>query len=276
MTLREAIDQPDLQAVRDRLRRYRTRKCSTLPSDLWRNLSELKHQAVSGGDQMTAKAVWCLETIGHAQDSFVSAFKQLQAGDFKKAWDDLESCENQIVFLDRHFPEKDDEFGVEHARVHTQRLQDLFPLTWAFSPAFLYKEVVCSICGAKQSLRSGCEHVGGEIYDGEMCGRVVTSSELLHVALVTNPARKISYIFPEDDNPEQLLPIKELATALGSPWRRWSYQKEERRLFHPAFRKLGRNDRCPCMSGAKYKNCCLHKERVFPHFQISLDEVTTN
>ena len=160
----------------------------------------------------------------------------LRDGKFQDAWNLLESCENAIESLDRHFIEEGSAFGIEHARIHTKQLQGLYPLTWAVSPAFLYKEVRCSICKTKLTLRSGCDHIGGEIYDGEMCGRVVTGWELLHVALVRNPVQKFSFIFPEGDDDRPFRPIKELATAIGSPWHRWSYYKEERRQFHPAFR----------------------------------------
>ena len=269
MTLREGINQQGLKEMRDLLRNYKARTGQTLSPKCWQKLSDIKEKAVSSGDQLTAKAVWCLETIGHIQDHFVSVFLQLRAGEYEEAWNLLERCENEIAFLDRHFTEEGNEFGVEHARVRTKQLQDLYPLTLAFSPALLLKEVRCSICDTKLTLRSRCDHVSSEIYDGEMCGRVVTSAELLHLALVTNPVQKFSFIFPEGGNDRPFRPIKELAIAIGSPWRRWSYYREERRQFHPDFKGIGRNERCPCSSGAKYKCCCLGKEKVYPHFVIS-------
>jgi uncharacterized protein YecA (UPF0149 family) len=32
----------------------------------------------------------------------------------------------------------------------------------------------------------------------------------------------------------------------------WEHTAERRRLY----RKIGRNEKCPCHSGRKYKNCC--------------------
>ena len=60
-----------------------------------------------------------------------------------------------------------------------------------------------------------------------------------------------------------------IATTKTLRRRRWSYYREERRQFHPDFKGIGRNERCPCSSGAKYKCCCLGKEKVYPHFVIS-------
>ena len=276
LTLREAIDQPRLRDRRDLLRNYKAHEGHTLPPTHLHMLSDLKAEAVGSGEHMTAKAVWCLETIGRIQGHFVTVFLKLMAGEFQDAWNLLERCEIEIGFLDRHFTEAGNEFGVEHTRIHTKQLQDLYPLSFAISPALLHKEVQCSICNSKLTLRNGCEHIHGEIYDGEMCGRVVTDAELLHIALVTNPVQKFSYIFPQNNDDRPFRPIRELVIAIGSPWRRWSYYKEERRRFHPDFKGIGRNDRCPCKSGAKYKRCCLGKETVFPHFVISLgNEVPT-
>lgn len=274
LSLREAIDQPSLREMRDLLREYKSRSILTLPSECWQQLAFLKGAAVSAGDEVTAKAVWCLETIGRIQDNFISVFLNLRHGEFQVAWNLLERCERDIGFLDDHFTEDEGEFGVEHARAQTKKLQDMYPLTWAFSPAFLHKEIKCSICGTKLTLRSKCDHINGEIYEGEMCSRVVTSTELLHVALVKDPVQKYSFIFPKEDNLQPFSPLTNLAAAIGSPWRRWKYDKEERRQFHPAFKGVGRNEICPCNSGAKYKRCCLGKEKVFPHFKIYLEQWT--
>ena len=253
LTLREAIDQTGLQRVRSLLRNYKGRNNQVIPSWLWEELTVLKEKSVSTGDQLTAKAIWCLEAVGHIQDHFVTIFVQLKAGEFQKGWNELDNCEQQIVGLDKHFTEDKDEFGVEHARVHTKQFQDLYPLHWGVSPGMLYKEIRCSTCDTKLALRSGCEHINGEIYDGKMCHAVVTSAEFLHLALVENPVQKFSFIFPEPGNDSGFQPIKELATRIGTPWRRWSYYKEERRQFHPRFKGIGRNARCPCNSGTKYK-----------------------
>lgn len=272
MTLREAIDQPSLLEQRNQLRDYRSRSTTLLLPEHWHKLSELKHAAVAADDQLTAKAVWCLETIGGIQDQFVSAFSSMSSGEFKEAWDELERCEIELIFLDKHFREMEREFGVEHVRVHTRRFQDLYPFKWGISPAFLNKEIRCSICDAKLTLRVGCEHRVGEIYDGEMCSRVIKDIQILHFALVDNPVQKYSVIFSDGNNDDRFILIKYPVAALRSPWDGWNYRKEERRQYHPAFRRLRRNELCPCRSGLKYKLCCLNKDIVFPHFELSFEK----
>ena len=270
MTLRQAIDQQKLRFAKDYLRLYHKRS-SNLPSleEIKQRLSELKQEAVHNDDQVTAKAIWCLETIAQIQKHFLSAFSRLKAGDYQEAWHQLADCENQIRSIDKHLTEGPQEFGIEHARVHTKQLQDLYLLEWGISPGLVNKEVCCSICDARLTLRSGCSHINGEIYDGEMCVGVVKKSVLLHVSIVKNPVQKSTIIFPDDDDDPRLKPIKLLGQTLISPWDRWNCHKETRRQYHPLFKDLGRNERCPCGSGQKYKKCCLGKEEMFPHFQFS-------
>ena len=58
---------------------------------------------------------------------------------------------------------------------------------------------------------------------------------------------KISYHGFEVTLPEDVVKeINELVKKVGSP----SYIKT------PVFQKIGRNDKCPCKSGKKYKHCC--------------------
>lgn len=272
MDLREAIYQPKLSAVTDWLRNYEHRTGSSSFSEYQKLLSQLKCEAVSHNDQLTAKAVWCLETVDRIQDYFVSAFVHMKENRFKAAWDLLERCEIDTSFLDRHFTEEDGEFGIEHARFHTRQFQELYPGKWGFSPAFTIKETRCSICGTKRTLRGGCDHKVGDIYDGEMCFKDVTKlGRGLHVALVENPVQKSTVILPDDDDYRFTL-VKSVVSGLRNPWVGWIYFKEERRKYHPLFAGVGRKEPCPCGSTLGYENCCLEKETVFPHYQFVFDE----
>ena len=274
LTLREKIDGPELQSARRHLQNFRDRVDTCLPSEYWQNLSQLKKEAVDTGDQLTAKAVWSLETAGRIQDHFISAFKLIRSEDCEKAWQQLDRCATELIFLDKHlsFDEENDEFGLEYIRVQTKQIQELYLLTWGASPAFIYKKVRCSICGAKITLRSECGHISGEIYDGEMCGSVVEGIEILHIALVENPAQKYSVFFPDGNDNDLLEPVKFLGRHLKTPWQRWSCYKETRRQYHPVFKDVGRNDSCPCGSERKYKRCCFGNEESFPHFQFTFEE----
>ena len=271
-TLCEAIDQPKLRMARDWLRNYRERPASPSLSEYQHLLAQLKSEAVSINDQLTAKAVWCLETIGRIQSLFETSFSDLVADEFKSAWDGLDRCEIEIHFLDRHFTEENEEFGIEHVRIHTKQFQELYPFRWGISPAYLRTDIRCSICDARWTLRNRCLHKLGEIYDGEDCGRIIHELEILHIALVENPAQKYSVIFPDGNNDYRFGSVKYVVNGLRNPWASWSYHKEERRKHNPVFANVGRNYPCPCGSTLKYKHCCLKKEIVMPHFQVTFEE----
>ena len=130
----EETDLPILEPYKNHLQKYKTRIYGHLPLDFWGHLDEIKRDFIHHDNQLGAKAVWCLETIGRIQDTFVSVFNCILEEEFRKAWDSLVQCENNLHFLDRHFMENRNEYGIEHVRVHSQQLQDLYHLKMGFRP----------------------------------------------------------------------------------------------------------------------------------------------
>ena len=56
---------------------------------------------------------------------------------------------------------------------------------------------------------------------------------------------------------------------LESPFRPWYVEQLTRKK--PEYVNLGRNAKCPCNSGKKYKNCCLNTSNEYgPHNRITL------
>ena len=267
--VRYAITQPVFDIARSHLIDYRSRKNTKLPQNFWRGLSNKKDCYVNQNNQLGAKAAWCLETIGHIQDNFISVLLHIKAEEFREAWDLLEHCEKAIIALDRHFGESQDEFGIEHVRDHTRQLQELFQLKWGFSLGILFEDVCCSICQSRRTLRGDCDHEIGEIYNGMICANIVKRGSLLHVSLVDSPAHKYSVIWPEDET--QFVVLKYLAEEMLSSWDAWKYHKETCRSRHPAFKNVGCSDTCPCGSDLKYRDCCMNTDTVphFPHFQFT-------
>ncbi len=257
-----------LRVERDLLRDYRKRLDSPLPEPFWQSLRVKKSEASATCDQRTAKLVWYLEAIGRIQDHFLSAFLSIIKSEFMAAWHELERCEAELSFLNRHFSDVDDEFGIEHIRTHLRQFQELYPYTMGFGPAFVIEAMCCSICNMKLTLRSSCGHKVGEIYDGEMCSRTISQAKMLHISVVDSPAQRGSVIFPQGNSDRRLVLVKSVVDALKSPWHSWSYQKEERRQYHPAYQDIEPNGDCPCGSNRRYSSCCLNNETVFPHFKF--------
>ncbi len=271
-SLREAIDHSDLADMRLALQEYYKRTDALLPTAFWNDIRQLKRAAVDADNQVGAKAVWCLETIGRIQDHFVNAYVHLKSREYRSAWGELERCEIEIRSLDRHFTERKKEFGIEHCRAHTPRLQDVFHLSWGFSPGMLYREKKCTICDSRIGLHNSCGHMVGEIYDGQMAGRRITSVEVLEVSFVNNPVQKYSVFFPPEDQFEWRFSIVNyVIDGLRSPWHEWTCEKVERREDHPVFKDANPDGNCPCGSGNTYRDCHLGKEHELPHFWIGFE-----
>ena len=237
--IRTCFDDPDLLPSTNFLHEYNRHTDAGLYGKCYQALANLKKEVVGRNDQLTAKAVWCLETIAKIQEHFITAFQRLCSGQFEQAWYQFARSEAESCLLRDHFADNAMEFGIAFIAAHTGRFQTLFPLSLGFSPELIVEEVRCSICDAKMTLRQECGHKNGDIYDGEMCVRNVTKAKLLGVAVVDKPAQRSTMIFPDEDQIDRFYPLQQLAQGLRSPWQAWNYREEERRSHHPAFKLLG-------------------------------------
>jgi hypothetical protein len=128
------------------------------------------------------------------------------------------------------------------------------------------------------SIRKRCGHVVGEIYDGELCSRVIRPAAILEISLVENPVHKANVMFLTDpktherrDHYDYSL-LSAVVAQLRSPCDRWSSEWSRCRAPHSKFKHVGRNDKCPCRSGKKYKACCLPHDGVLQsHVHIEID-----
>ncbi len=150
-----------------------------------------KARAVEEGDQATAKRIWCYQQILRIQQSYLAAFQAMKEGRFYDAWCLLERVEIELSFLEPHLSPEigHDDYRLAFIATETKQFQALYPYRFFLSPAWLYLEKVCSICGKPVSLRNPCGHRKGEVYNGEMCGHEITKCELLEMSLVPNPVQ---------------------------------------------------------------------------------------
>jgi len=235
-------------------------------------LATLKADAVKGKDQNKAKRIWCLEQVLTIQDQYITAFFQMKAEKYYEGWCTLEKVEINLNALLKHFVDENSEFYIKFIEHHTIQYQSLFPYKIFMSPEIIQIEKKCSTCGEVISLRESCGHRVGEIYDGEMCHRIVTKADFLSIAAVRNPVQKYSVMFFVDSpNGEKkdhydYSVVSYLIRRLSSPFHAWDIEWSNRRQPHSRFVHVGRNDPCPCDSGKKYKKCCLPESGVLrPH-----------
>ena len=150
----------------------------------------------------------------------------------------------------------------EHQLVN---LEKLYPYEIFFSIGAIAENVRCSICD-KDINSLECPHIKGELYNGKLAvGIIENVKELNHVAIVKNPANKRCVVEYKDTD-EQFDHIRYLANLLNSRQTKatdfYELKITEKTIPNPNYKKLGRNDKCYCGSGVKFKNCCINKEKI--------------
>ncbi len=266
-----------LEHIADRLHVNDT---STLPEydSILRDLKEHKLSAVREGNQALAKQMWCFEQIVEVQVNFLAVHELLRNGEYYEGWCKLEQIELVLLRLYPHFNATTDQYWIGFIAKKIPMLQSLFPYRMFTSPEILEIEKKCNICGEKISIRNPCGHRVGEIYDGKYCCRIVTKCEFIAVAMVTDPVQKYSVVFPVDPKTGKshdrynYSTVEYLIKRWPTPFHDWTV--EWTKALHPKklFGQIGRNDKCPCDSGVKYKKCCMHREGILrPHCQFTFN-----
>ncbi len=214
--------------------------------------------------------IWHINSILKVQTLFIEAISKLKQGKFYEGWCILEKCEVLLLGLEKNFDiySSKDEYKLQFIKKKVAQLQELFPYKYFMSPEFRIKKQICSICHKNISLRNSCGHQLGEIYNGELCCRVIKEAKLLGVALVRSPRNKYAVPFATDKNTGKQIDqydyslVEYLVKALPSPFAEWSCNWTKKRHPHSKFLNFGKNDKCPCESGKIYDKCCLNKQGV--------------
>lgn len=258
------------------------RRSTTIDEEVASQISLQQEEAVSSGNEELANTLWCYSTIfnihklylkayshmstaSKSSNELVDEFDSVKSKEYEMAWNDLDQCDINISFLERCFciPNHSmSDYHIEEILGDIKRLQPLFPYRVFTSRETLIKQQRCSICGKIVSIRHPCGHVVGKLYMGKMCGREITDMEFISENIVTTPFDKYAILKLAG----QQLDFKLLDSAVPvlSPFCAWSYTTEERLL--PQYNKVGRNEKCPCGSGLKFKKCIQKDHRA--HFEI--------
>ena len=268
---RLCLEDPRFSDPRATLLAFKSRVDAPLSPTFWEGLKQQKTLAVESDDQAAAKACWCLEQIGTAQERFVLGFAAAKQDDFHTFWCNLERVEAALHFLEPHYPTWLPEFGLRHLSVHVAGFQELFPYRLFLSPGMIVKRFICSICGQPMKLRGGCGHVVGEIYNGEMCCRVLKDVELLEVSIVENPVQKYSVLFGPDIAYDYG-PVRYVVRGLRSPWHEWRCELSDIVEAPERFPGTSPDSDCPCESGQRYDDCCKRKPRIRRRYEVLFAE----
>jgi SEC-C motif len=245
--------------------------------ELDKELQWIKENYVKENNQEQAKQIWIFQTIVEIHKLYRNAFNLLKNKGYYEGWCQLERAEIEIKNLKEHFLFDKKKFGIWHIEKSVKNLQVIFPYRLFASSEILEKKKKCSVCDKEITIRNPCGHIVGEIYNGEMCHRIVTESELLGMALVENPGNKFSVMFQTDQKTGEQIDqysydaVDYLFERLESPYEYWDLEISQRIVKKEDFGKVGRNDPCACGSGKKLKKCCLGNiGNKNPHYEFIL------
>ena len=233
-------------------------------------LKNLKEIAISQKDEGTANEIWCLEQINKIHCLYLEAFNLIKGNDHYQAWCVYERIDILLAHLDDHFKYENNEYDLLFIEKYTSKLTKLFPYTYFMSREAVIKKSSCSICGKRMSIRNHCEHQVGKLYMGKLCCKVVGDIKFKAIAIVKNPVDKYAVIFPNGKEYNYFM-LDQLFDNLKSPYDLWSLNISE--VLKEEYKGVGRNSKCPCGSGKKYKNCCKEtKNELTDHYKISFPD----
>jgi len=242
-------------------------------------LQNIKDEFVSKKKEKESKQIWIYQTIIEIHSLYRDAFSHLENKEYYKAWCLLERIEITISSLKTHFKYNKSEFKLWHIERSVKNLQVVFPYRLFMSSELLKKKKKCSVCDKEISIRNFCGHKVGEIYNGEMCHRIVTEVEVLGMSIVQNPGNKFSVMFISDEKTGKQIDqydyttIDYLFNHLKSPYEFWDLEVSQRTTLKQDYGNIGRNEPCLCGSEKKFKKCCgLNIGKKHPHYEFILQD----
>ena len=184
----------------------------------------------------------------------MSYFSLLQERSYKSSWSRLQDCIDDIQYIGKF---AEDRLELPVILELLLKYENMYPYKVFASSEYVISKSHCSICGeSMQSL--ACSHIKGNLYWGKPAIEHIDEIKTIQaVCLVSHPEDKRCIIEPSDDDRPESEKFKKLdeVLKLGLPFLQMfeiDSKIETRRNKSIA----GRNDKCPCGSGIKYKKCC--------------------
>lgn len=233
---------------------YLSSKRTSLDDSISTEIEILRQDAISQQNENQANYCWCLKQVFHLQKGFISAINSLKSKKYEEAWCTFDRVDIGLSNLENNFDtsQGSDRYHLLFIAHMIKEYQKLFPYRHFLSRECVIKAEECSICGKPISLRKPCGHKVGKLYMGELCLRKVTDIELKALSVVTDPFDKYAFLqLPDQEYNYGML--EDLMQEIDNPYDEFSIETVKE--IKPEFKKLGRNELCPCGSGKKYKRC---------------------
>ncbi|MCX7070527.1 MAG: SEC-C domain-containing protein [Gammaproteobacteria bacterium] len=211
--------------------------------------------------------IYVLECYVRMFGEYGYLWHQIANSNFSESWRTVQNVFNIIRQIKRFST-----IDVSAIEDQLYALETLYPYKIFFSMGAVVDYFECSICGHDIDSFE-CAHRGGELYRGQMAVAIARNIvQLDHVAMVERPVDKRCVITYKNDAPQfsvvryiaNLLSTRSLSVLCfaGAVWGKGIVQNQQHI-------EMGRNERCYCDSGKKYKKCCIGKASVEQdHVQI--------
>ena len=187
-----------------------------------------------------------------------SYFKSLKKKEYRESWNILQDCLDSAFWIGQ-YTVIENRFEIPQIVDLLTSYESLYPYKVFASSEMVITKSECSICGKPfQSL--DCPHIKGNLYWGEVAIENVTEiKEFQAVAMVSHPLDKRCVMELSDDtrtNEEKFQVLNEFLEQKIAPLQQFTIEIQKTRRQRPDIKIVGRNDKRPCGSGKKFKNCC--------------------
>lgn len=193
-------------------------------------------------------------------------FELLKEKRYKSSWDKLQDCIDLAKMVGSYI-EVENRLEITKVLRLLSSYETLYPYSVFASSEYIISKSHCSICG-QSMLSLSCPHIKGKLYWGEVAIEVIDEIKTFQaVALVSHPEDKRCVIELSDDNRTEVEKFKRIDQflELNQPFLQdFSIKKIIENRMRDDIKIVGRNDRCSCGSGIKFKKCC-GKDLYYKH-----------
>ncbi|NFI05218.1 hypothetical protein FC959_12545 [Clostridium botulinum] len=219
--------------------------------------NSLKVTALETHNESLANASLAMSKLFLMYYNYATYWCQLNEKKYKNSWNSLQDTIDNLLLVSRWSSNRCD-FYLDTLDMHFKELEKLYPYNIFASSEMVITKAKCNICG-KSSLDIECTHIPGNLYWGKMAYTIVEDLTFEGVALVEHPLDKRCVIEIQDENKtneERFKLLDYFVNNVSNPLMLFSVEKQKRFYAKEVEQKLGRNDRCYCGSGLKFKRCC--------------------
>lgn len=223
----------------------------------------LKAIAVESHNESLANVSFVMKRLFSMYYNYAYYWGQLNEKKYKNSWNSLQDTIDDLLLVSRWCSNRC-HFKLDTLNIHFKELEKLYPYKLFASSEMVITKTKCSICG-KDGLDIDCTHIPGNLYWGEMASTIIKEFTFKAVALVKHPLDKRCIMEIQDDNrtdEEKFKLLDYFISNVSNPLMLFKLNEQKRFYKKKVEKKLGRNDRCYCGSGLKYKYCCGKEEYV--------------